>query len=71
MNEIVDRFLLAGGKFMPEMRLRQPRFTYSVCGSFRKIKKEYKNLKKQEIQDMFIEKNRWSLFLARHGLLRF
>ena len=30
MNEIVNKFLLAGDKFMPEMHLKQPRFTYSA-----------------------------------------
>ena len=34
MNEIANRFLLAGDKFMPEMHLRQPGFTFSVCGPF-------------------------------------
>ena len=34
MNEIVSKFLLAGGKFMPEMHLIQPEFTYGVCASF-------------------------------------
>ena len=34
MNEIVSKFLLAGDKFMPEMHLRQPEFTYSACGPF-------------------------------------
>ena len=29
-NEIVDKFLLAGDKFMPEMHLRQLRFIYSA-----------------------------------------
>ena len=38
MNEKVNKFLLAGDKFMPEMHLRQPRFTYSACGPFRKHK---------------------------------
>ena len=38
MNEIVDTFLLAGDKFMPEMHLRQPGFTYSACGPFTKNK---------------------------------
>ena len=38
MNEIVNKFLLAGDKFMPEMHLRQPRFTYSTCGPFTKNK---------------------------------
>ena len=28
MNEIVNMFLLAGDKFMPEMHLKQPGFTY-------------------------------------------
>ena len=32
MNEIVNKFLLAGDKFISEMHLRQPRFAYSVCG---------------------------------------
>ena len=34
MNEIVNKFLLAGDKFMPEMHLWQPRFTCSACGQF-------------------------------------
>ena len=38
MNEIVSKFLLAGDKFMPEMHLKQPRFTYSACGPFTKNK---------------------------------
>ena len=38
MNEIVNKFLLAGDKFMPEMHLRQPRFTYSACGPITKNK---------------------------------
>ena len=43
---------------MPEMHLRQPGFTYSACGIFKKkIKKESKNLNKQKIQDIFIKKN--------------
>ena len=36
MNEIVKKFLLARDKFMPEMHLRQPGFTYSACGIFKK-----------------------------------
>ena len=38
MNEIINKFLLVGDKFMPEMHLRQPGFTYSACGSFTKNK---------------------------------
>ena len=38
MNEIVNKLLLAGDKFMPEMYLRQPGFTCSACGSSTKNK---------------------------------
>ena len=43
---------MAGGKFMPEMHLKQPGFTYSACGPFTK-NKEFRNLKKQEAQAIF------------------
>ena len=45
MNEIVNKFLVAGDKFMPEMHLRQPGFTYSACGPFTKIKERIKKFK--------------------------
>ena len=45
MNEIVNKFLLAGDKFMPEMHLRQPGFTYSACGSFTKNKERIQKFK--------------------------
>ena len=38
MNEIVNKFLLVGDKFMPEMHLKQPGFTYSACGPFTRNK---------------------------------
>ena len=34
MNEIVNSFLLVGDKIMAEMHLKQPGFTYTVCGPF-------------------------------------
>ena len=34
MNEIVNKFLLAGDKFMLEKHLKQPGFTYSGFGPF-------------------------------------
>ena len=45
MNEIVNKFLLAGDKFMPEMHLRQPVFTYSPCGTFTKNKQRIQKFK--------------------------
>ena len=38
MNEIVNKCLLATDKFMPEMHLKQPWFTYSACEPFTKNK---------------------------------
>ena len=38
MNDIINKFLLAGDKFMPEMHLRQLQFTYSSCRPFIKHK---------------------------------
>ena len=38
MNEILSELLLAGDKFMPEMHLKQPGFTYSACQPFTKNK---------------------------------
>ena len=46
MNEIVNKFLLAEDKFMPEMHLRQPGFTYSACGPFTKNKERIQRFKK-------------------------
>ena len=39
MNEILNKFLLVGDKFILEMRLKQPGFTYSACGPFTKNKR--------------------------------
>ena len=45
MNKIVNTFLLVQDKFMPEINLRQPEFTYSACGSFTKNKKRIQKFK--------------------------
>ena len=45
MNEIVNKFLLAGNKFMPEMHLKQPGFTYSSCGPFTENKERIRKFK--------------------------
>ena len=40
MNETINKFLLAGDKFMPEMPLKQPAFTYITCDHSLTMKKE-------------------------------
>ena len=45
MNEIVNKFLLAGDKLMPEMHLKQPGFTNSACEPFTKNKEKIQKFK--------------------------
>ena len=45
MSEIINKFLLTGDKFMPEMHLRQSVFTYSACAPFTKNKERIKKFK--------------------------
>ena len=46
MNEIINKFLLVGDKFMPEMHLRQPRLVYSACGPFTRHKERINEFKR-------------------------
>ena len=57
MNETVNKFLLVGDKFMTEMLLKQPGFTYSACGPFTKNIERIQNFKKREIQSIFTKIN--------------
>ena len=67
MNNIINKFLLAGDKFMPEMHLRQPRLVYSACCPFTRHKKRIKNLNKLVIRVILIEMN--SIKLAFNTIL--
>ena len=44
MNEIVNKFLLVGDKFMPQIHLKQPGFTDSTCGPFTRNKERIEKL---------------------------
>ena len=46
MNNVINKFLLAGDKFIPEMHLRQPRFVYSACGPFTRHEERIKKFKR-------------------------
>ena len=43
-NEIVNKSLWAGDKFMPEIHSKQAVFTYSICGPFTKNKERIQKL---------------------------
>ena len=46
MNNVINKFLLAGDKFMPEIHLRQSRLVYSACGPFTRHKERIKEFKR-------------------------
>ena len=46
MNEKINKSLLVGDKFMPEIHLKQPRFVYSACGPFTRHKERIKEFKR-------------------------
>ena len=55
MNEIVNKFLLAGDKFIPEMCLKQPGFTIVLVDHLVKTNKEFKNLKNRRYK-LYLQK---------------
>ena len=67
MNEIVNKFLLAGDKFMPEMHLKQPGFTYSACGPFTKNKERIQKFK-QTGDTSYIYKNELGKACFQHDM---
>ena len=46
MNKIINKFLLTGDKFMPELDLKHPGFTYSACGTFTKHRERIQEIRK-------------------------
>ena len=51
----MNNFLLPGDKFMPEMNLKQPGFTYSACGPFTKNKERIVKFVQTGNQILFIK----------------
>ena len=68
MNEIVNNFLLAGEKFMPETHLRQPGFTCSACGPFTKNKEEIQKFKGTE-DSRYIYQNELDKACFQHDMV--
>ena len=66
-NEVVHKFLLAGDKFMPEMHLKQPGFTYNACKRFTKNKESIQKLKKKE-DIKYIYKNELDKACFQHDM---
>ena len=67
MNEIVNKFLLVGDKFMPELHLKQPGFTYSACGPFTKNKERIEKFMQTGNTD-FIYRNELDKACFQHDM---
>ena len=67
MNDIINKFLLAGDKFMPEMHLKQPSVTYSACGPFTKNKERIQKLKETR-DSRYIYKNELDKACFQHNM---
>ena len=67
MNDIINKFLLAGDKFLPEMHLKQRGFTYSACGPFTK-NKERRQKFKQTGDSRYIYKKELDEACFQHGM---
>ena len=58
---------MVGDKFMPEMHLRQPGFTYSACRSFTKTKERIKKFK-QTGDSRYIYRNQLDKVCFQHDM---
>ena len=67
MNETVNKFSLAGNKFIPEMHLNHPGFTYAACGPFTKNKGRIEKFMRTGNTD-FIYRNEPDKACFRHGM---
>ena len=67
MNNIINKFLLAGDKFIPKMHLRETGFSCSVCGPFRKNKERIKQFMETGNTD-FIYKNELGKACFQHDM---
>ena len=67
MNEIVNKVLLVGDKFTPEMHLKQPGFTYSAFGLFTKNKERIKRFMETGNTD-FVYRNELDKAYFQHDM---
>ena len=67
MNDIINKFLLVGDKFMAEMHLRQPEFTYSACGPFTKTEERIQKFK-QTGDSRYVYKNELDKACFQHDM---
>ena len=68
MNEIMNKFLLVGDKFMPEIHLKEPVFTYTACGPFTRNKERTEKFMQTGNTD-FIYRNEFDKACFQHDMV--
>ena len=64
---LVNKFLLAGDKFMLQMHLKQPEFTYIACGLFTENKERIQKFKEKG-DTSYIYKNELDKACFQHDM---
>ena len=67
MNDIANKFLLVGDKFMLEIHLKPPDFTYSACGPFTRNKERIEKFMQTGNTD-FIYRNELDKACFQHDM---
>ena len=67
MNEIVNKFLLAGDKFLPKMNLKEPWITYSASRPFTKTKEKIQQFKETG-DTKYIYRNKFDKACFQHDM---
>ena len=67
MSKIANKILLAGNKCMPEIHLKQPRFTYIACGPFKRNKERIQKFEEKE-DSRYIYKNELDKACFHHDM---
>ena len=72
MNETVDKFLLAGDKFMTEMHLKYPGFSYKAFGLFTRDKERMQKFKETDLRHIYRNKRSKACFQhdVAYGILK-
>ena len=69
MNKTVNKYLLAGDKFIPEMHLKQLGFTYSASGPLKKNKERIQKFKETG-DSRYIYKNELDKACFQHDIAK-
>ena len=69
MNKIINNFLLTDDKFIPELHLKQPGFTYSACGPITKHRERIQKFRETDnLKNLYRNELELVLLMMQHIL---